>query len=99
MSIPRLAPGSLVRRVIVVVLDGVRPDLIPLLDLPVLGRLARVGASTMQARTVSPSVTAAAMSSLLTGVTPDVHGMSTDQFRIPRPRGTVDPLPTVLRTA
>ena len=94
---PRRA--GIVRRVIVVVTDGVRPDLIPLLDLPAFGRLASTGAATLHGRTVRPSVTAAAMTSLLTGVAPPVHGMTTDQFRIPRPRGPVEPLPLVLRRA
>ena len=96
---PARVPRRAVRRVIVVVTDGVRPDVIPLLDLPAFGRLARTGAATMHGRTVRPSVTAAAMTSLLTGVAPDVHGMTTDQFRIPRPRGPIEPLPMVLRRA
>ncbi len=91
---PPLRP---VQRVIVVVADGVRPDVIPLLDLPNFTRLARHGRSTMHGRTVSPSVTAAAMSSLLTGVRPTTHGMTTDQFKLPRPRHRLDPLPGVLR--
>lgn len=90
---------GIVRRVIVVVADGVRPDVIPLLDLPAFGKLAGLGTATMHGRTVRPSVTAAAMTSLLTGVAPEVHGMTTDQFRIPRPRGPVDPLPMLLRRA
>jgi arylsulfatase A-like enzyme len=98
MSIPRRQPLP-ARRVIVVVADGLRPDVIPLLDLPAFGRLARLGTSTLLGRTVSPSVTAAAMSSLLTGVPPAVHGLASSRFRVPRPRGRVDPLPAVLRTA
>lgn len=98
MTIPRRYPPP-VSRVIVVVADGLRPDIIPLLDLPVLGRLARRGASTLHAHTVRPSVTAAAMVSLLTGVTPDVHGLTTSRFRVPRPSGRLDPMPRLLRAA
>ena len=56
-----------IRRVILVVLDGLRPDAIPRFGLAHLAALAHGGASTMLARTVHPSVTAAAMASLLTG--------------------------------
>ena len=86
-----------VRRVILVVTDGLRPDIIPLLELPTFGRLVRQGASTLSGRTVSPSVTAAAMGSLMTGVEPRVHGLASSRFRLPRPVDRVDPLPRALR--
>ena len=98
MTIPR-RPPSPARRVIVVVADGLRPDIIPLLELPTLGRLVRQGAATLAGRTVRPSVTAAAMGSLLTGVAPAVHGLTNSRFRVPRPTGPVDPLPRVLAAA
>ncbi len=86
-------------RVIVVVLDGLRADAAPLLDLRHLQRLAGKGASTFSAQTVSPSVTAAAMGSLLTGVRPLDHGLASDRFRVPRPRLGLQPLPRVLADA
>jgi arylsulfatase A-like enzyme len=100
MTIPRraLVPPT-VRRVILVVTDGLRPDIIPLLELPTFGRLVRQGASTLGGRTVCPSVTAAAMASLMTGVEPPVHGLSSSRFRLPRPALALDPLPGVLRDA
>ena len=98
MRIPRRTL-PVARRVIVVVADGLRPDVIPLLDLPVLGRLVRQGASTLDGRTVRPSVTAAAMASLLTGVEPGIHGLSSSRFRVPRPVRALDPMPRVLRDA
>lgn len=85
-----------VRRVVLVVLDGLRPDAIPRYGLKHLSALARSGASTMFARTVTPSVTACAMASLITGAAPERHGLQSDRFHIPRPRGTLDPLPRVL---
>src|SRR5581483_295105 len=57
------------------------------------------GASTLAATTVQPSVTAAAMTSLLTGVAPDVHGLQSDRFHIPKPRGPILPLPRALAAA
>lgn len=92
-----MVDSSPVRRVILVVLDGLRADAIPLFDLPILTRLARRGAATFSAQTVSPSVTAAAMTSLLTGVRPTEHGMYSDRFRMPRPAVPLDPMPRVLR--
>ena len=68
-----------VRRVIIVVLDGLRADAVHLFPLPNMARLAELGAATFTARTVTPSVTAAAMTSLFTGVTPDVHGLTSDR--------------------
>lgn len=88
-----------VRRVILVVTDGLRPDIIPLLELPAFGRLVRQGASTLAGRTVVPSVTAAAMGSLMTGVEPRVHGLASARFRLPQPVHRVHPLPRALADA
>jgi arylsulfatase A-like enzyme len=88
-----------VRRIVLVVLDGLRPDAIDAFGLTHIGRLAARGASTHDARTVEPSVTAAAMATLLTGQTPAGHGVVSDRFHIPRRRGPQDPLPRVLATA
>jgi predicted AlkP superfamily pyrophosphatase or phosphodiesterase len=86
-------------RVIVVVLDGLRPDAIPRFGLDRISSLARGGASTMLGRTVTPSVTASAMASLLTGAMPERHGLASHRFRIPRPTGVVHPLPRTLAAA
>jgi predicted AlkP superfamily pyrophosphatase or phosphodiesterase len=85
-----------VRRVILVVLDGLRADAIPSLNLRCWNRLARVGASSLNGRTVAPSVTAAAIASLLTGAPPEVHGLRSDHFHVPQSTGPVHPLPRVL---
>jgi arylsulfatase A-like enzyme len=85
-----------VRRVIVVVLDGLRPDAITADALPNVLRLARNGASTFEGTTVAPSVTAAAMASLLTGAAPELHGFRSDRFHVPRPAGPVHPVPREL---
>jgi arylsulfatase A-like enzyme len=88
-----------VSRVIVVVLDGLRADAVSLFALRRLQRIADRGASTFSAQTVSPSVTAAAMGSLLTGLRPIDHGLTSDRFRIPRPRVALQPLPRLLANA
>lgn len=85
-----------VRRVVLVVLDGLRPDAIPRFGLAQISAFARAGASTMLGRTVAPSVTACAMASLLTGAAPERHGLQSERFHLPRARGPIDPLPRVL---
>lgn len=85
-----------VRRVIVVVLDGIRSDAVETFGLEHLARLARSGAATMAARTVRPSVTWAALTSLICGVPPEVHGIVADSLHLPRPRSALTPLPELL---
>ncbi len=85
-----------VRRVVLVVLDGLRPDAVRRFDLWQFARLAQRGASTYSAQTVAPSVTACAMASLLTGAAPERHGLQSERFHIPRPRGSLHPMPKQL---
>jgi arylsulfatase A-like enzyme len=91
-----MLPPREITRVIVAVLDGLRPDAIALYGLRHLWRLSQEGASTFSATTVAPSVTTVAMTSLLTGVAPETHGLTSERIHIPRPRGVVDPLPQLL---
>jgi arylsulfatase A-like enzyme len=69
-----------ITRVIVVVLDGLRPDAIHRLALPCLSSLLEQSAHTLEGRTVRPSVTAAALASLFTGVTPEHHGIRSERM-------------------
>lgn len=84
--------SSPVRRVVLVVLDGLRPDAIHRFQLQRVATLARRGASTFRAQTVTPSITPCAMATLLTGAAPERHGIQSEHFHIPRPRGPVHPL-------
>src|SRR5215813_12635159 len=86
----------LARRVVVVILDGLRPDAIDRFGLTHLAKLIAGGASTMSATTVTPSVTTAALTSLMTGVSPAVHGLSGDRVYIPKPRAELIPIPEYL---
>jgi predicted AlkP superfamily pyrophosphatase or phosphodiesterase len=94
-----MATWSGTRRVVLVVLDGLRADAFDTLLFPHVARLRALGASTLEGQTVAPSVTAAAMTSLLTGVPPTVHGLTSDHFHLPRTRGVLHPLPRVLEQA
>src|SRR6185437_9771812 len=91
-SMPADIRSSPVRRVVLVVLDGLRPDAIARFQLHRVAALARRGASTFRAQTVSPSITPCAMASLLTGAAPDRHGIQSERIQLPRPRGPVHPL-------
>ena len=77
------APSG-IERVILVVLDGLRPDLITPDWLPCLSGLAASGSHTLAGTTVQPSVTAAALASLFTGVEPTVHGIVGETTLRPR---------------
>lgn len=88
-----------IRRVIIVVLDGLRPDAIDAFDLSNIRTMALTGASTMSARTVSPSCTWPAMTSLISGIPPETHGILRDSPHVPRPRTTLEPLPALLSRA
>lgn len=92
-------PPRTIHRVVLVVLDGLRPDAIEVFGLEAMAALAAHGASTMTARTVTPSVTAAAMASLFTGVVPRCHGVVSDRFHIPRRTESIEPVPRLLSAA
>ena len=81
------------RRVVIVVLDGLRPDAIERFELAHLDALIARGASSLDATTVAPSVTVAAMTSLVTGVSPATHGLASDRLFIPRPKPGIIALP------
>jgi arylsulfatase A-like enzyme len=88
-----------IRRVIIVVLDGLRPDAIDAFDLSNIRTMALTGASTMSARTVSPSCTWPAITSLLSGMPPEMHGILRDTPHVPRPKATLEPLPALVLRA
>lgn len=87
------------RRVILLVLDGLRPDAIERFGMTRLASLARRGAASMSATTVAPSVTAACMASLFSGVSPDRHGVNSSRFQLGRPREPLSLVPKVLHDA
>lgn len=86
-----------IARVIVVILDGLRADAIPLFPLPNLRRLAEGGAYTLAGETVRPSITPSALTSLLTGVPPRIHGVESERIARHRPNGPIVTLPEFLR--
>jgi hypothetical protein len=63
------------RRVVLVLADGLRPDAITPIDMPSLDALSRRYTTALRATTVRPSRTVAALASLATGVAPGTHGL------------------------
>lgn len=94
-----MSTPTAIRRVIIVVLDGLRPDAIDMFDLSNIRAMALSGASTMCGRTVSPSCTWPAMTTLVSGVLPETHGILRDSPHVPRPKTPLEPLPSVLSRA
>ncbi len=62
--------------VIVISIDGLRPDAIATFDLATLQRLLETGSYTLNAQTILPSKTLPSHTSMITGRTPDVHGIT-----------------------
>lgn len=68
------------RRVVIVSIDGLRPDAILMAPMPNLIGLMQRGAFSLEARTVFPSVTLVAHSSMLTGMCPSKHGVDWNDY-------------------
>jgi hypothetical protein len=61
--------------VMLIVIDGVRPDVLLAADTPNFDSLAAEGSYTWNAWTVTPSITIAAVPAIFTGATREVHGV------------------------
>jgi arylsulfatase A-like enzyme len=84
------------RRLAVLLVDGLRPDAIPAAPMPTLDTLGRDYVRALDAHTIRPSVTVAALASLATGVTPAAHGLIEPGLRFLGRIGTLRPLPREL---
>jgi predicted AlkP superfamily pyrophosphatase or phosphodiesterase len=67
--------SSLTSHVVLISVDGLRPDAIGEFEAPTLQRLIREGSYTLKARTINPSKTLPSHTSMLTGEAPDRHGV------------------------
>jgi arylsulfatase A-like enzyme len=70
-----LPAASISRNVLVVSIDGLRPDAITTYGAPTLQRLMREGSYTLSASTINPSKTLPSHTSMLTGLPPEQHGV------------------------
>lgn len=98
---PPLPPGftfNVTHHVIVISVDGLRPDAIARFAPVTIRRLAREGATSLVAQTIVPSLTLPSHTSMLTGTGPDVHGITwnTDLTIV---RGQDLPVPTIFGVA
>jgi predicted AlkP superfamily pyrophosphatase or phosphodiesterase len=84
-------------KVVLVVLDGLRPDAVTPEVMPALHALGARHWQAAHAVTVSPSVTVAALTSLASGVGPSTHGLIEPGFRTLGMFSGLTLLPTHLR--
>lgn len=83
--------------VVIVSIDGLRPDAIDRFGARSLQRLILEGAHSSAAQTIQPSRTLPSHVSMLTGVPPEVHGITWNDNQVGA-RGVVD-VPTVFEVA
>ncbi len=99
--------GRVTQHVVIVSIDGLRPDAIERFGATTIQRLMREGAYTLEARTILPAKTLPSHTSMLTGVPPSVHGVDWNTDRtgdgrdgngeVPPPDSL--PVPTVFELA
>jgi predicted AlkP superfamily pyrophosphatase or phosphodiesterase len=73
-------PKPLARRVIILSIDGLRPDAIPLAPMPNLMALMQTSAYSLTAQTIRPSATLPAHVSMLSGLCPAKHGVNWNDY-------------------
>lgn len=74
-------PGA--RLILVIVMDGLRPDSINREDTPTLFRLRQEGVSYLNSHSVFPTVTRVNAAAISTGTYPDVNGLVSNSMFVP----------------
>lgn len=69
------------RRVVLVSVDGLAPRVLAATPTPNLARLGREGRRAAVARTVLPSITMTSHASMLSGLPPEVHGVTFNRYQ------------------
>jgi hypothetical protein len=64
-----------IKYVVIITIDGMRPDGMEQADTPTLDRLKAVGAYSLKAQTINPAYTLPSHVSMLSGVVPQKHGI------------------------
>ena len=88
---------SVTRNVVLVSIDGLRPDAIAAFQAPTLSKLISEGSYTLSAKTILPSKTLPSHTSMLTGEPPDRHGVLWNDTFSDEP-GTLE-IPTIFGAA
>lgn len=73
-------PAPQIRRVLILSIDGLRPDIISLAPMPNLMNLMQTSAYTLSAQTIRPSVTLPSHASMLGGYCPSIHGVDWNDY-------------------
>ena len=71
------------RLILIVVMDGLRPDSINLEDMPTLFRLRQEGVSYINSHSVFPTVTRVNAAAISTGTYPNVNGLVSNSMFVP----------------
>lgn len=79
---PTITPTPALRasRVLILSIDGLRPEAISLAPMPNLLSFMQTSAYSLTAQTIRPSVTLPSHASMLTGYCPDVHGVDWNDY-------------------
>jgi predicted AlkP superfamily pyrophosphatase or phosphodiesterase len=94
---PAVRHGRVTDHVVVISIDGLRPDAIEKYNAPTIQRLMREGRYSLTAQTISTSLTLPSHTSMLTGVGADVHGITWNSDKT-KEKGYV-PVPTIFGLA
>ena len=73
-------PSVAADNVVLIVVDGLRPDALKLAKVPTIDGFIKRGSSTMKAQTVMPSLTLPAVASMLTGLLVDQLGITWNEY-------------------
>ena len=93
---PRPLPA--VEHVVIIIVDGLRPDVSLVADAPAIRAMVKGGAYTFWARTTDVAVTLPSCTSMLTGVTPRKHGVTWNNDQ-PANQRVYPAVPTVMEMA
>ena len=80
LAVPAGIAAQPAPKVLLIGIDGVRPDVLAEVPTPNIDALAASGWYTAEARTTTPSVSGPSWSSMLTGVWPEKHGVTDNSF-------------------
>lgn len=79
-ALPTLTPRPAIGRVLIISIDGLRPDAIELAPMPNLLALMKSGAYSLASQTIFPSVTLPSHTSMLTGLCPAQTGVDWNDY-------------------
>ncbi len=96
---PTFAPTPIPPKVVIISVDGLRPEALLQADAPNIKALAQRGSYTWKAQTVFPSVTLPAHASMLSGYPPEAHGITWNDYQPARGTITVTTIFSLAHTA